>query len=250
MKPIYKRILLKISGQALAGNSTAILQKEAIYHIVQEILSVKDLGVEVAIVVGGGNVFRGNIAENWGVERAEADNVGMLGTIINGVMLRGAFKNHCNYDIRVMSAIRIPEFAEPYIRLRADHHLSKGSIVILTGGIGQPFVTTDYPAVQRAIELDCNAIFAVKNGVDGVYNKDPSVHSDASLYDTLSFDDAISGSLRFMDLTALVLAREHDIRIHAFNFDKKDCIRKICEGEQLGTLVSNEVSSRFYGSNL
>ena len=242
----YNRVLLKLSGEALSGgHSGQILDSDALGHIVSEILSVRNLGVEVAIVVGGGNIFRGNAAQKTLIERAEADNMGMLGTVINGVMLRAALGSAAQYEIRVMSAINVPEICEPYVRLRADRHLSKGAIVVLTGGIGQPFVTTDYPSIQRAIELRCDAVLAAKNGVDGVFSADPHIDPSARLYETVSFDEAIGQHLRVMDLQALVLAREHHMPVHMFNFDHSGIMRRLCQGEALGTYLANDLPTRF-----
>ncbi|MGZ4160205.1 MAG: amino acid kinase family protein, partial [Neobacillus sp.] len=160
----YKRILIKLSGGALAdqeGNSFGVDNLE---HITDEIISLVDLGIEASVVIGGGNIFRGNLAEQWGIDRVEADNIGTLGTIINSLMLRGVLKAKLDKEVRVMTSVPAPTVAEPYIRLRAIHHLEKGYIVIFGGGNGQPFVTTDYPSVQRAIEVNCDALFVAKQG--------------------------------------------------------------------------------------
>jgi len=236
----YKRIMIKLSGGAMAGDGTQIFSQEAIGHIVSEVLSAADLGCQVAIMVGGGNIFRGNIAADLKIERAEADNMGMLGTIINGVMLRAAVNSATDRDVRVMTAIAINQIAEPYIRLRAQRHLEKGSIVILVGGIGQPYVTTDYPAVQRAVEMRCDAILAAKHGVDGVYTADPKRDATAKRYQSLTYDDVISQDLRVMDQSAMLLARDYNLPIHLFNFDKPGCIARICQGEDVGTYVARD----------
>lgn len=239
----YRRILLKISGGAIGGASSGMFDAQAIEHIVTEILDVRDLGVEVAVVVGGGNVFRGRGAETWNIERAEADNIGMLGTLINAVMLRAALNARSDHDVRVMSALPIPSMAEPYIRLRADRHLTKGAIVVLGGGNGQPFVTTDYPSAQRAVELGCEAIFAAKEGVDGVFTADPKLDRNAKMYATLSYDDVLSYDIRVMDQAALLLARDHDMPIHVFGFNTQRSICRICNGEDIGTVISSKVST-------
>jgi uridylate kinase len=237
----YKRIMIKLSGGAMAGSGSAIFDKAAIEHIVTEILSANELGCQVALMVGGGNIFRGNIAEQWRIERAEADNMGMLGTIINGVMLRAAINAKIETDVRVMTAIQINQIAEPYIRLRANRHLEKGSIVILVGGIGQPYVTTDYPAVQRALEMRCAAILAAKHGVDGVFT-DPKSNPAARRYKSLTYGDVVSQDLRVMDQSAMLLARDHSLPIHLFNFDRPGCIRRICLGEDIGTYIGPDAS--------
>jgi uridylate kinase len=238
----YRRIMIKLSGGAMAGSGSAIFDKVAIEHIVTEILSATELGCQVALMVGGGNIFRGNIAEQWRIERAEADNMGMLGTVINGVMLRAAINAKTETDVRVMTAIQINQIAEPYIRLRAARHLEKGSIVVLVGGIGQPYVTTDYPAVQRALEMRCEAILAAKHGVDGVFTADPKTNPTARRYKSLTYGDVVSQDLRVMDQSAMLLARDHSLPIHLFNFDRAGCIRRICLGEDIGTYIGPDAS--------
>ncbi len=158
----YRRLVVKLSGEALAGTAGSGVDPASLAHVAQEILSVHDLGVQIAVVVGGGNYFRGRMAEGWGISRAEADNIGMLGTVMNALMLRGVLTASGGGDVRVMTAIPIQSVAEPFIRLRAVHHLDRGLIVLLAGGIGQPYVTTDYPAVQRALELDADALTATR----------------------------------------------------------------------------------------
>jgi uridylate kinase len=217
---------------------------KAIENIVDEILSVKGLGVEVAIVVGGGNIFRGNVASAWGIERAEADNIGVLGTVVNSLMLRGALKARSNYEVRVMTAVPMEAIAEPFIRLRAMHHLEKGYITILAGGIGQPYVTTDYPAVQRALEIQCDAIFVAKQGVDGVYTKDPKKDPSAKQYKTLAYDDFIREQLKIMDHSALLLARDFSLPIHIFNFTLNGAMKKLCLGEDVGTYIGPKTEMR------
>ncbi len=161
----YKRVLLKLSGGALAGESNFGFSTERLEHISSELLSLTEIGVQVCVVVGGGNIFRGKMAELWGIERAEADNIGTLATVINSLMLRGVLTSKTDRQVRVMTAVPINAVAEPYIRLRAIHHLEKGYIVIFAGGNGQPYVTTDYPSVQRAIETRCDAILVAKHGI-------------------------------------------------------------------------------------
>jgi uridylate kinase len=188
----YKRVLLKLSGGALAGDSTFGFAPEQLDRISTEILSLTELGVQIGVVVGGGNIFRGNMAELWGIERAEADSIGTLATVVNSLMLRGVLTSKTKTEVRVMTSIPINSVAEPYIRLRAAHHLDKGYIVIFAGGNGQPYVTTDYPSVQRAIETRCDAILVAKHGVDGVYEADPKKHPNARQYATLSYKDVIA----------------------------------------------------------
>ena len=239
--PRYKRILIKLSGGAVSGEHGFGFDPKAINHIVAEVLSVQKMGVQVAIVVGGGNIFRGSVAEGWGIERAEADNIGTMATVINSLMLRGALKAKTDAEVRVMTAHPMEAIAESYIRLRAIHHLEKGYIVIFAGGIGQPFVTTDYPAVQRAIEARCDAILVAKQGVDGVFSADPKKNEDAKLYRTLAYDDFIHKQLTIMDQSALLLARDYKMPIHIFNFDEPGAMKKICEGKKdVGTFISPE----------
>ena len=233
----YNRVMLKLSGGALADEDGFGFAAEKLGHLVTEILMLADLGVGVGIVVGGGNILRGRDAEAWGVERTEADNIGMLGTVINGLMLRGALQSRSSRTVRVMTAVPIPSVAEPYIRLKAVEHLKKGYLVILAGGNGQPFVTTDYPSVQRALELGCDALLVAKNGTDGVFDRDPNRFPDAQMFSALSFDEAISRDLRVMDPAAFTLARDHRLPLHVFNIDKAGAAANICRGQDEGTLV-------------
>ncbi len=234
----YKRILIKLSGGAVAGSSEFGFDPERLEHIASEVLSVVEMGIEVSIVIGGGNIFRGNLSDNWGIERAEADSIGTLATVINSLMLRGVLKAKSNNEVRVMTSTPIDAVAEPYIRLRAIHHLDKGYIVIFAGGNGQPFVTTDYPSVQRAIEVRSDAILVAKQGVNGVYNGDPRIQKDAKQYRTLSYDDVIANDLKVMDQSAFILARDYQMPLHVFNFDNPGSMKKICEGNDIGTLIA------------
>lgn len=235
--PRYKRILIKLSGRAIAGPNELGFDIASIDHIIREVISVRDLGVQVCILVGGGNIFRGNVAKNYGIERAEADNIGVLGTVINCLMLRGAVKSKTDWEARVMTAVRMETVAEPYIRLRAVHNLEKGYLVILAGGIGQPFVTTDYASVQRAIETRCGAMLVAKHGVDGVYSADPKKDPSARRFKTLSYDDFILEKLQVMDHSALLLARDYQMPVHIFNFEEEGIMKKIVLGEDLGTYI-------------
>lgn len=171
--------MVKLSGGALAGPAGFGFNHEHLNHIAKELVDLIEHGVEVAVVVGGGNIFRGNMADQWGIERAEADNIGTLATVVNSLMLRGVLGSRTTREVRVMTSIPINAVAEPYIRLRAIHHLDQGWIVIMAGGNGQPYVTTDYPAVQRALETRCQAILSAKHGVDGVYTANPKTDPQA-----------------------------------------------------------------------
>jgi uridylate kinase len=234
----YRRIVVKLSGRAFAGTEPFGLDAHAIRYVAGEVTTALDLDVEVAVVVGGGNFFRGNLADGWGIARAEADNIGMLGTVMNGILLRDVLKHHGVPDVRLMTALPMPSMAEPYIRLRALAHLECDRVVLLACGIGQPFVTTDYPAVQRAIELDAEAILLAKHGTDGIYDRDPRQDPDAQRYTTLGYQDVLEQDLRVMDQSAIVLARDYGLPLHVFDFDEGGAIAAICRGENRGTYIS------------
>jgi uridylate kinase len=236
--PRYSRVVVKLSGEALAGPKSTGVDPDALAAIANEVLSVRDLGVQVAVVVGGGNHFRGRMAESWGISRAEADNIGILGTVMNALMLRGALTARTKIDVRVMTAIPMQSVAEPFIRLRALRHLENGAIVLLAGGIGQPYVTTDYPAVQRALELDCDALLVAKRGVDGVYDSDPKSNPDAVRYSHLTYDEALAVGVKVMDTSAFVLANEQSLTMHVFDVAAVGVMSKICLGSELGTRIS------------
>ncbi len=234
----YKRVVVKLSGQAFAGGKETGLDADALGYIAEEVLAAVERGVEVAVVLGGGNFFRGNTAPEWQIDQAEADNVGMLGTVMNGILLRGVLVRRGVEDVRLMTALPIPSMAEPFIRLKALKHLRNGRIVLLSCGIGQPYVTTDYPAVQRAIELEADAILLAKNGVDGIYDADPHSTSHATKFDRLTYREVLERDLRIMDQSAIVLARDHDLPLHVFDFLERGAIAAVCAGEDRGTLVS------------
>jgi uridylate kinase len=236
--PRYNRVVVKLSGEALAGEAGSGADPASLARVADEILTLRELGVEVAVVVGGGNFFRGRMAEGWGISRAEADNIGMLGTIMNCLMLRGALTARTDIDVRVMTAVPVQSVAEPFIRLRAVRHLEHGSIVLLAGGIGQPYVTTDYPAVQRALELDADALLVAKKGVDGVYDSDPRLNPEAIRYEELTYDEALAAGVRVMDTSAFVLANEQSLTMHVFDVAAAGAMRAICAGADLGTRIS------------
>jgi uridylate kinase len=231
-------VVVKLSGEALAGDAGSGADPASLARVADEVLSVQELGVQVAVVVGGGNYFRGRMADGWGISRAEADNIGMLGTVMNALMLRGALTARTDADVRVMTAVPIHSVAEPFIRLRAVHHLERGMIVVLAGGIGQPYVTTDYPAVQRALELDADALLVAKHGVDGVYDADPKHFPDAVRYKSLTYDEAIAAGVRIMDTSAFVLANEQSLTMHVFDVAARGVMRGICQGRDFGTRIS------------
>lgn len=236
----YQRIMMKLSGGAVAGDSSWGFSPEALNHIADEILKLHCEGVQVAVMVGGGNIFRGELAEKWGIERAEADNIGMMATVINSLLLRGVLQSRGESEVRVMTAIPISAVAEPYIRLRAIRHLEHNIIVILAAGTGNPYVTTDYPAVQRALELRAEALLAAKNGVDGIYTSDPHKDPNARRYQSITYDRVIADNLKALDQSAVLLARDHDLPIHVFDFDAPNTMYRICQGEHLGTRIGGE----------
>jgi uridylate kinase len=238
----YRRVVIKLSGRAFAGPDPIGVNPDALRHVSDELLATHDLGVEIAVVVGGGNFFRGNTADGWGIERAEADNIGMLGTVMNSILLRGILTQRGLEDVRLMTALPMPTIAEPFIRLRALAHLARGRVVLLGCGIGQPYVTTDYPAVQRAVELDADAILLAKHGTDGIYDRDPRTDPDARKYATLGYRDVLDQDLRVMDQAAIVLAREHGKPLHVFDFDEQGAMPAICTGENRGTYISGSTS--------
>lgn len=234
----YSRVVLKLSGEALAGADGWGVDPICLARLAEEVISVHQLGLEVAVVVGGGNYFRGRMAEDWGIGRVEADNIGILGTVMNALMLRGALTARTDADIRVMTAIPIHSVAEPYIRLRAMNHLSRGRIVLLAGGIGQPYVTTDYPAVQRALEVDADALLVAKRGVDGVYDRDPNTDPGALHLPSLTYDEALGRGIQVMDTSAFVLAGEHGLVMHIFDVAARGAMRAICLGAEVGTVIT------------
>ena len=236
----YSRVVIKLSGEALAGAAGTGADPASLAPIADELLSVHKLGVELAVVIGGGNYFRGRMADGWGIGRAEADNIGMLGTVMNALMLRGVLTARSESDVRVMTAVPMQSVAEPFIRLRADRHLRRGLIVLLAGGIGQPYVTTDYPAVQRALELEADALLVAKRGVDGVYDSDPNVDPGAKRYTRLTYREALAEGIKVMDQSAFVLANEHGLLMHIFDVAALGAMSAICQGEDIGTVITGD----------
>lgn len=236
----YNRVLVKLSGGAMSGDKDWGFSPNALNHIADEVLKLCNLGIQVSVVVGGGNIFRGELGEEWGIERAEADNIGMIATVTNSLMLRGVLKSRGNVDVRVMTAIPIDTVAEPFIRLRAIRHLEHGHIVVLAAGTGNPYVTTDYPSVQRALELRADALLAAKNGIDGIYTADPNRDPNARRYKQIKYDTVIQKNLRALDQSAVLLARDHGLPIHVFDFDTVDIMCQICQGADVGTLINND----------
>jgi uridylate kinase len=234
-KPQYNRILLKLSGEVLMGEGEFGIDPAAIQKIAQEIKEVKNLGVEIAIVIGGGNIFRGMAASAKGMDRASADDMGMLATIMNGIALQDALEK-MNVHTRVQTAIEMREIAEPYIRRRAVRHLEKGRVVIFAGGTGNPYFTTDTAASLRAMEIAADVILKATK-VDGVYDADPLLHKRAHRYDELTYLDVLKKQLRVMDATAISLCMDHQIPIIVFNLKKKGNVKRVVLGEKVGTKV-------------
>lgn len=244
----YSRILLKLSGAALAGERDFGFNPTALNAIADEVLQLHAAGVRVGIVIGGGNIFRGNLGAQWGIEHAEADNIGMMATVINSLMLRGVLTGRGNAEVRVMTAIPIDTVAEPFIRLRAIHHMDKGYICIFAGGTGQPFMTTDYPAVQRAIEVRAQALLSAKSGTDGIYTADPNKDLTARRYVQISYDSVVRQNLRALDQSAVLLARDHRLPLHVFSFDHPGAMLRLCQGEDVGTLIGDFAQDTLAGA--
>jgi uridylate kinase len=234
-RPRYKRILLKISGEVLTGAGTYGIDPDKIREIAQEIKEVKALGVEIAIVIGGGNIFRGVAASSKGMDRASADYMGMLATVLNGLALQDALEK-LEVHTRVQTAIEMREVAEPYIRRRAIRHLEKGRVVIFVGGTGNPYFTTDTTASLRAMEVGAEAILKATK-VDGVYDADPLLHKEAKRYDELTYFEVLNKQLKVMDATAISLCMDHHLPIIVFNLKTPGNVKRVVLGEPIGTKV-------------
>ena len=233
----YKRILLKLSGEALAGDKKFGISNDILDNFARQLKEVHDLGVELAIVIGGGNIFRGLAGQEQGFDRATGDSLGILATIMNALALQNAIEK-IGVPTRVLTAVQMPEIAEPYIRRRAIRHLEKGRIIILAGGTGNPYFTTDSGGALRALEIHAD-ILAKGTKVNGVYDKDPAKFDDAVKYDKISFDETLSKDLRVMDAAALSLCRENDLPIIVFNILEDGNIKRMVNGEEIGTIVKN-----------
>ncbi len=234
-RPRYKRILLKISGEVLTGEGGYGIDPSVIQQIAQEIKEVKNLGAEVAIVIGGGNIFRGIAASSKGMDRASADYMGMLATVMNGIALQDALEK-MDVQTRVQTAIEMREIAEPYIRRKAIRHLEKGRVVIFAGGTGNPYFTTDTTASLRAMEIGAEVILKATK-VDGVYDSDPLLNKRARRYDELTYLDVLKKQLKVMDATAISLCMDHQIPIIVFNLKKRGNIKRVVLGDKVGTKV-------------
>lgn len=236
---IYKRIVLKISGESLAGDKSSILDISILNDYSKVIKKLVDDGVQVSIVVGAGNIWRGKIAESMGMDRATGDYMGMLGTIMNALAIQNILEQH-DINTRVMTSLPIDALAEPYIRRKAMHHLDKGFVVIFGGGTGNPFFSTDTAAALRASEIGAEAILMAKNGVEGVYSSDPKVDKDAILYDKITHLDVITKQLKVMDTTAVTLCMDNNIDIVVFNMSDANNLIRVVNGEKIGTIIRKE----------
>ena len=232
----YKRVVIKLSGEALAGDAGFGLSPEIIKSVAEEVKEVVDLGVEVAVVVGGGNIWRGKVGSEMGMERASADYMGMLATVMNSLALQDALEK-LDIETRVQSSIVMTQVAEPYIRRKAVRHLEKKRVVIFAAGTGNPFFSTDTTAALRAAEINADAILMAKNNVDGVYSADPKLVTDAVKYDTLTYLDVIQQGLQVMDSTASTLCMDNDIPLVVFSIMEKGNIKRAVMGEKIGTVV-------------
>ncbi len=234
----YKRVLLKLSGEALAGEQKdGIIHPETVQNIARQIKEAKDLGVEIAIVCGGGNIWRGKVGSDMGMERSSADYMGMLATVMNGLAIQSALERE-GVDTRLMTSIEMKQVAEPYIRRRAVRHLEKGRVVIFSAGLGRPYFTTDTTAALSAAEIGAEVILAAKNGVDGVYDADPRIVKDAKMYTEVSYMEIINKQLKVMDTTAITLCMENNIDLCVFNMSVEGNIARAVNGDKIGTLIT------------
>ena len=234
---IYKRVLLKLSGEALLGERIYGIDPKRIAQYAKDIKTITDLGIEVAVVIGGGNIFRGVSAASNGIDRVQGDYMGMLATVINGMALQSSLEEVC-VQTRLQTAIKIEAVAEPYIKRKAVRHLEKKRVVIFGGGTGNPFFTTDSAAVLRAIEINADVILKGTR-VHGVYDSDPEKNKKAKKYDTISFSDVLSKNLKVMDSTAFTLSQENNLPIIVFNMNEQGNLLKVIKGKEIGTKIKN-----------
>jgi len=238
--PKWSRVLLKLSGEAFAGDgSKGVIDYGAVAKMAEEVAGLHRAGVQIAIVIGGGNVMRGQLAEAAGMKRITADHIGMLGTVVNALALQDSLEQR-EIHTRVLTAMPIQTVAEPYINRRALRHLEKDRVIILAGGTGNPFFTTDTASALRASEVRADAMLMAKNGTDGVYDKDPRQHKDAVKFDRISYADAIDRRLKVMDLTALTFCMENAMPIVVFDINAPGSILRVARGEPIGTLVTKD----------
>jgi len=233
----YKRVLLKISGEALMGENGYGIDPNVVKTVANEIKIITDMNVKLGIVVGGGNIFRGlQESTNFGMDQADADYVGMLATVMNCLILQGVLKK-VGVDTRVLTAIGMDKVAEPYIRLRAIRHMEKNRVVIFGAGTGNPFFSTDTTAALRAAEINAEVLLMAKNKVEGIYSSDPRTNTTATKFDTITYDKLIKNDLKVMDTSAVSLCKNNKIPIVVFNFDNQQNIKNIIKGEKIGTYV-------------
>lgn len=239
-KTIYRRIILKVSGEALQNeNDGSIYDEKKLKDIADVVKKAHDIGVQIGIVVGAGNIWRGRLADEVGIERSTADYMGMLGTIMNALALQSALER-LGLETRVMSAINVPQVCEPYIRRRAVSHLENGRVIIFAGGTGNPYFTTDTCATLRALEICADAIVMGKNGVEGVYDDDPRKNKDAKLLKRLTYSEVLSKKLAVMDLTAVAMLAESEVKIHVFNMSAPSVLIDVLKGKDIGSTISKE----------
>lgn len=231
----FKRILIKMSGEALSGDDKSGINPAVVKNIAEEVKEVHDRGVETALVIGGGNIFRGSIGESLGMDRGTGDYMGMLATVINALAVQDSLEKS-GVPTRVMTAIEMRAVAEPYIRRRAVRHLEKGRVIILSGGTGNPYFTTDTAASLRAVEIGADVLLKATR-VDGVYDEDPEKNDKANKIDDICYIDVVKRELRIMDLTAITLCMDNGLPVIVFNLFKKDSILKIISGERIGTII-------------
>lgn len=232
--PKYKRIVLKLSGEALAGSNTVGIDMDYVNLIAKQVKKIYDSGVETGIVVGGGNFWRGRDENN--IDRATSDYMGMLGTVMNALALQDSLEK-LGVITRVQTAIEMKQVAEPYIRRRAIRHLEKGRVVIFSAGVGNPYFSTDTAAALRAAEIDADIILLAKKGVDGIYDSDPKINSNAKKYDNLTYREILNKNLKIMDATATTLCMDNNIPLQVFGIDEEDAMYKVVCGEDIGTNV-------------
>lgn len=234
-KPFYKRVLVKFSGEVLLGKRDFGIDQEMVVYLAGELREAYSTGVQIAAVIGGGNIYRGTSQSDSGIDRVTADNMGMLATVINALALQSALEK-IGIDTRVQSAINMPELAEPFIRRRAIRHLEKGRVVIFAAGTGHPYFSTDTAAALRAVEIGAEVLFKATK-VDGVYSKDPMLYPEAKFYDTLNYFQVLTNELKVMDLTAITLCKDNSLPIIVFNIKKSGNFKKVILGEKVGTII-------------
>ena len=235
-EPLYRRVLLKLSGEVLAGEQDFGIDPVKANYLAEEVQSIRESGVEVGLIIGAGNIFRGMEAASKGMDRVTGDYLGMLATIMNAISVQDALEK-VGCETRTLSAISVSQIAEPYIRRRAIRHLEKGRVVIIAGGTGNPFFTTDSAAALRAVELNAEVVLKGTK-VDGIYDKDPMIHEDAVKFETVSFSRVLNDNLRVMDMTAITLCKENNLPIRVFNINHTGDLKALVLGGKIGTLVS------------